>query len=200
MNKKNKAIFLDRDGVINDLVYHSEEGILDSPNSSKEFTLLPNVGISLQKLHNLGYKLIIVSNQPGIAKGKYTLQEFQKIKNKMEKELIHYKISFDGQYYCLHHPYAKIKKYKKNCNCRKPKTKLVLDAVHDFNIDLKKSFIIGDGLVDMELAKKLKCLGIFIGNINSLINKLFKEKRINPSYIAHDLSTATTYIKKTLPK
>lgn len=196
MNKKSKAIFLDRDGVINELVYFREEGISDSPNSADQFRLINGVGNALKNLKELGYKLIIISNQPGIVKGKYTLDEFSKIQQKMEWEIKQYNVILDDQFYCLHHPNAAIQEYQINCECRKPHTKLVLDAIKKHNIDIDKSFLMGDGMADMELAKKMNCRGIFIGNINSAISKLFKDKGMIPFYIAHDLHEASEYINK----
>ena len=72
---------------------------------------------------------------------------------------------------------------------------MILDAIKDYDIDLTKSFVVGDGLVDMQLAQNSKCRGIFIGNINSTVTKLFLEKKIKPYYIAHDLLEAANHIK-----
>jgi D-glycero-D-manno-heptose 1,7-bisphosphate phosphatase len=196
MHHKNKAVFLDRDGVINELVIVSEEGFVDSPNSSKQFALINGVIKALKILKKSGYLLIIISNQPGIAKRQYTIKEFNKIKEKMEKGLGQHKITLDAQYYCLHHPHAKVSKYKIKCKCRKPHTKLVTDALKEYNIELKKSFFIGDGIIDMQLAKKIRCKGIFIGNVNSTISNIFHVKKISPFYIAHDLLEAAKYIKQ----
>jgi len=195
MKKTNKAIFLDRDGVINDLVFYSEDGVLDSPNSVKDFKIIPNTIKSLKKLKKLGFYLILISNQPGIAKKKYDLKEFNKIKTKMETIFAKYDIVLDAQYYCLHHPHAINKLYKKNCSCRKPKAKMFHDGIKKFDIDVKKSYVIGDGLVDMKLAKSVKCKSIFIGNVNSTISKIFQQEKILPFYIAHDLDEAVDYIQ-----
>jgi len=195
MKKTNKAIFLDRDGVLNDLVFYSEDGVLDSPNTAKDFRLIPNTIKSLKKLKKLGFYLILISNQPGIAKKKYDLNEFNKIKTKMDTILAKNHVVLDAQYYCLHHPQAINKLYKKNCSCRKPKAKMFHDGIRDFEIDIKKSYVIGDGLVDMKLAKSVKCKSIFIGNVNSTISTIFKQNKITPSYIAHNLNEAVDYIQ-----
>lgn len=195
MKQKNKTIFLDRDGVINKLVINPEEILVDSPNSVRQFELTHNAGKALRILKKLGYLLILISNQPGIAKGYYNLREFQKIKKKMEKDLLRHNIAFDAQYYCLHHPNAVVKEYKMKCKCRKPGTKLVADAISEHGIDLKKSFFIGDGISDMQLAKKIGCSGIFIGNVSSTVMQIFQKKQISPFYIAHDLLEATNHIK-----
>jgi histidinol-phosphate phosphatase family protein len=144
----------------------------------------------------MGYQTIIISNQPGIAKGHYDINEFNKIKQKMERNLFQYNIKLDGQYYCLHHPDAKIFQYRKICECRKPGVKNFVDAVTKHDVDVKKSFFIGDGIADMQLANRVDCRGIFIGNVNSTLLKIFKEKHLNPFYIAHDLLEAATFIKK----
>ncbi|MGI0059616.1 MAG: D-glycero-alpha-D-manno-heptose-1,7-bisphosphate 7-phosphatase [Nitrosotalea sp.] len=196
MNKKNKAILLDRDGVINELVISPEEGIVDSPNSSDQLKIIKNSIKAMKILANLGYKLVIISNQPGIAKGYYDTSEFFKIKRNLEDELTKNNIILSGQYYCLHHPNAKMIKYRKKCQCRKPGTKLFFDAIKEHNIDTKKSFLIGDGITDMQLAKKVRCRAIFIGNINSAVTRVFHEKKINPFYVSHDLLEAANYIRK----
>ena len=196
MKLKSKAVFLDRDGVINELIITKDDGVVDSPNSVTQFKIIPGVTNALKILKKLGYKLILISNQPGVAKNYYNLKEFYKIKQKMESTFVKHQVKLDDQYYCLHHPDAKNPKYKKNCQCRKPKIKLVTESIKAHHIDLQKSFFIGDGIVDLQLAKRVKCRSIFIGNINSTILKVFQEKNISPFYIAHDLLEAAKYIKK----
>ena len=196
MKQNNKAIFLDRDGVINDLIYYSEEGIVDSPNSVKQFKITSGVFTALKKLKKLGFILLLISNQPGIAKKKYSLLEFKKIQKKMNIELEKNNIQFDAEYYCLHHPNALDLKYKKKCSCRKPNNKMVLDGIKKFNINLDLSYIIGDGLVDMKLAKKIKCRSIYVGNINTSITKLFSQNNIEPTFIVHSLLEASKIIEQ----
>ena len=75
-----KTIFLDRDGVVNELIYYEEQGIIDSPFTAEQFRLLPFVGEAIKNFHDMGYKVILVSNQPGIAKGNMSEQAFHKIK------------------------------------------------------------------------------------------------------------------------
>jgi len=191
-----KVIFLDRDGVINEMVFIKEHGYVDSPNQVKQFHLIRKVGLALKIVKQLGFKIIIISNQPGIAKGYFSEHDFEKIRNKMIKELAKYNVKIDDEYYCLHHPDAKISKYKKICNCRKPKDGLIKQARKKYDIDLKKSYFIGDGIIDMQIAKKVGCKAIFVGNINSLITDLFVKKEINPNYTAKNLFEAIKLIKK----
>ena len=191
-----KAVFIDRDGVINEMVYFQERGFVDSPFKPSQFVIIRGIPKALSLLKSLGYKTIIISNQPGIAKKHLTMQAFESIQKKMHKELKRYNAFIDDEFYCFHHPDSKIKKYRKICNCRKPKTQMIKDAVNKHNINIKKSYVIGDGIVDMEMAKKIKCKSIFVGNVNSTILKIFKERKLTPNFIASDLLRATNVIKK----
>jgi len=115
-----KAVFLDRDGVINELIYHQEQGIIDSPLTIEQFSLLPGVSEAIRKLRETDYKVILVSNQPGIAKGHISQKTFDKIREKMKEELAKDGALLDGEYYCFHHPEAKVEEFRANCECRKP--------------------------------------------------------------------------------
>ena len=130
----NRAVLLDRDGVINEIAYFPELGLLDSPLNPKQFKLLPDAANAIKILNNLGFKVIVVSNQPAIAKGKMTPGLFQKIRLKMKKELEKQDAHVDGEYYCFHHPQAKLAQYHVNCDCRKPKPGLILQAQKDFHL------------------------------------------------------------------
>jgi histidinol-phosphate phosphatase family protein len=116
----NKAVFLDRDGVINELIYYPEHGIVDSPFTPEQFKLFPWAVKSIKKLSGESYQIIIVSNQPGIAKGYLSKDGFERIREKMNLELEAQGALIDGEYYCFHHPEAKVKRLKANCTCRKP--------------------------------------------------------------------------------
>lgn len=132
-----KAIFLDRDGVIN----------LDKAYVSKieDFEFCEGVFEALTHFQNLGYLLIIVTNQSGIGRGYYTEEDFQKLTAWMRKELLHVKIKIDAVYHCPHAPEA-------NCACRKPQSGMFLRAIEDFDIDVKQSWMIGDKPSDIEAA------------------------------------------------
>lgn len=132
-----KAIFLDRDGVIN----------LDKAYVSKieDFEFCEGVFEALMHFQNLGYLLIIVTNQSGIGRGYYTEEDFQKLTDWMRKELLHVRIKIDAVYHCPHAPEA-------NCACRKPQSGMFLKAIEDFDIDVKQSWMIGDKPSDIEAA------------------------------------------------
>lgn len=190
----NKAVFLDRDGVINEMVYHKEFGILDSPANPDEFKLMPEAGESVARLNRAGFKVIVVSNQPGIAKGKYTLKILKEINKKMIRELKNFGAKLDGIYYCLHHPQAKKKKYKIICNCRKPKPELVFKAAREFEVDLPSSYMIGDGIIDIEAGRASGVKTILLANPKLDLMSFLKEKDVNPDHILRNLPEAVQFI------
>ena len=197
---KNKAIFLDRDGVICEMVYNREFGTIDSPLNPKEFKLLPGASQAIKLFKKLGYLVVVVSNQPGVAKGKMTLELLGKIDKKMKRELKKNGATLDAVYYCLHHPdskQVKVRKYLKNCNCRKPKPGLILKAAKDFNIDLKKSFVIGDGLTDIQAGKRAGCKTIFLGSLKSYYCEAMQKRESKPDFVAKNLLESVKIIKKT---
>lgn len=191
---KNKAIFLDRDGVINKLIYQKEEGIIDTPFSESQFELVESVPTAISILRGMGFKIIIISNQPGIAKRYYTKNTFEIIRKKMHSLLEKNRSEIDDEFYCLHHPHAKNLNYRKKCNCRKPGIGLIKKASKIHNIDIENSYFIGDGIVDLQAAKRVGCKSIFIGNINSTLSNILRIKKLEPVYVAHDLFEAAKYI------
>ena len=195
-----KAVFLDRDGTINEIVYYQDLGIVDSPFTAEQFKLLPQVGEAIRILNQSEFKVILVSNQPGIAKGHFSMETFEEIREKMRTELAKYAAFLDAEYYCLHHPEAKIEEYKKNCECRKPKPGLLLKAAAEFDIDLGESWMVGDGLTDIEAGKRAGCKTILIGNMKCDLCRLMDEKNIRPDYIVKNLYMAKEVIKRSIKK
>lgn len=193
---KNKSIFLDRDGVINKVVYHKEMGIVDSPSSVDQFMLLPDVGKAINKFHELGFIVIIVSNQPGLAKDNYGTDEFEKIKEKMHNELLQDGAEVDGEYYCLHHPEAEIEKYHVICDCRKPKPGMIIQAVEDHDINLSESWMIGDGINDILAGNAAGCKTILIGRMKCDLCRYLEEENAKPDFIAPNLYSASLIIEK----
>lgn len=151
---KNKAVFLDRDGTINiDKVY------LYKP---EEFEFIDGAVEGLKILYDLGYILIVVTNQSGIARGYYTEEECEKLNNFMNDELKKYGVEIKKSYYCPHHPEKGIGKYKKDCFCRKPNPGMILEGIEEFNIDVENSYIVGDKLSDAEAGMKAGVKGVVV--------------------------------------
>lgn len=153
LKNRQKAIFLDRDGTINKYV-----GFL---RDIENFELLPGVAQAIRKIDASGYLVIVVTNQPVIARGEVSPEELQKIHNKMETLLGQEGAYLDGIYYCPHHPdkgfAGERPEYKINCDCRKPKPGLLLKAAQDLNIDLSQSWMIGDGENDVKAGTNAGC-------------------------------------------
>jgi len=191
-----RAVFLDRDGVINELIYYQEQGIIDSPFTVEQFKLLPGVGEAINKLHDMGYKVIVVSNQPGIAKGHMSQETFDQIRKIVTEELGKSQAFLDGEYYCLHHPEAKVERFKTNCECRKPKPGLLLQAAEEIDIDLSRSWMVGDGLTDVKAGKSAGAKTILLGRMKCELCHLMDEEGARPDIIAANLKEAAQYILK----
>lgn len=191
-----KAVFLDRDGVINELVYHQEQGIIDSPFTVKQFRLLPGVGEAIKKFRDTGYKVILVSNQPGIAKGHMSQKTSGEIREKMKKELAKDGAFLDGEYYCFHHPEAKVEEFRSNCECRKPSPGLLLQAARDMDLDLSLSWMIGDGLMDIKAGKGAGVRTMLLGRMKCEFCHLMDEENARPDAIALNLEGAFEVILK----
>lgn len=149
-----KAAFFDRDGVIN--IDYGFVGKIEN------YDLIEGVASSLKELKDKGYLLVLVTNQSGIARGKYTESDFFKVTSFMQANLSLYDACFDGIYFCPHHPEAPIEKYRCVCECRKPKSGMFKSAAADLGIDLKSSIMIGDHASDLIAAKGAGISNLFL--------------------------------------
>ena len=163
LSKKQKAVFLDRDGTIN--VY---KGFL---RNIEEFELIPGIETAIKKINDSGYLTIVVTNQPVIARGEIKWNELEEIHNKMETELGKAGAYLDRIYFCPHHPHrgyeGEIVELKIDCDCRKPKPGMLLKAAKDFNIDLTQSFMVGDSDNDIKAGIAAGCKSILINNYDT---------------------------------
>ena len=192
----NRAVFLDRDGVINEIASFPELGLLDSPLNANQFRLMPKVAEAIIVLNHLNLKVIIASNQPAIAKGKMTVKAFEEIRLKMKRELGKKVAHLDGEYYCFHHPSAKVAKYRTICDCRKPRPGLFLRAAKDFALDLKKSYVVGDSLTDIKAGNTVGSRTILIGSLKCDLCRLMEIEGVKPDRIVADLLGASKIIQK----
>ena len=153
LKNKQKAVFLDRDGVINKYV-----GFLTNID---QFELNDGVTEAIKKINSKGYLAIVVTNQPVIARGEVTFDELEEIHNKMETLLGLDGAYLDAVYYCPHHPHkgyeGEVPELKIECECRKPRPGMLLQAAKDFNIDLSKSWMVGDGENDILAGMNAGC-------------------------------------------
>ena len=150
LRKKQKAVFLDRDGVLN-----REVGFLSNID---DFELLPEAAEAVKLINSSGYLAVVVTNQPVVARGEITFEGLDEIFRKMKTLLGREGAYLDAVYFCPHHPDSgyegEVKELKIKCHCRKPDTGMVEKAAEDFNIDPKASWIIGDMTSDIELGKR----------------------------------------------
>jgi len=154
----NKAVFIDRDGtLIKDVPYNANTALIQ---------FLPNAIESLTALKENNFLLILISNQSGIAKGLFTIDELEEMHQAIQKTLLNFNVWLDEIYYCPHHPEGKIKQYSIECDCRKPKPGLILQAAKEYDIDLSGSWMIGDILNDVEAGNTAGCKTILLDNGN----------------------------------
>jgi len=141
-SKGKRAIFLDRDGVIN--VDNGYVSVVD------DFEFIDGVIESLQLLKEKGYLIVVITNQSGIARGYFTEEQFHTLTEWMDWSLADRGVDLDGIYYCPHHAEHGLGKYKVDCECRKPKAGMINEAVEELNIDIKQSILVGDKLSDIQ--------------------------------------------------
>lgn len=185
----NKAVFLDRDGTIS-----MEVGYMIDINM---FKLYPYSAEAIKGFNNLGYKVIAVTNQAGVARGYFTIELVEEVHDLMIKQLEKEGAKIDAVYYSPYYNNGVVSEYSKESACRKPNTGMVDEAVKRFNIDPQKSFFIGDKLTDIEcgIRMRMKTILLLTGyGINE--QKQIKTKKIRPDYISDNLYTAYQLIKE----
>jgi len=159
MNKL-KTVFVDRDGVIN-------QERSDYVKSISELEIYPNVAKNIKLLKDAGFLVIVITNQSAVNRGIVTHETINQIHNSIQDHLKKYGTFLDGFYYCPHTP-------NENCNCRKPKSGLLQQAILELNIDLNSSWMIGDRDSDIEAAISIGCKAIKINDNFSLDNAVEK--------------------------
>lgn len=167
LNERKKAIFLDRDGTINvdkDYLYKIED-----------FQFEPKADEALKILYDLGYILIIVTNQSGIARGYYSEEDVEILHQDLSKILQEKGIEISKFYYCPHHPTKGVGKYKTDCECRKPNPGMLLKGIEEFSIDTSLSYMVGDKKSDVDAGLKAGVTSIFLNNGKEEIPKDLSE-------------------------
>ncbi len=175
----NKAIFLDRDGTLN-----PDPGYISNPD---DYELYDGVKEALARLQKAGYMLILITNQSGISRGLFSEKDLEAVHDKMKRLLKAGGVTLDAIYYCPHHPDHPYKGIS-DCNCRKPKPGMILQAIKDHNIDEKQSFMIGDRTSDIKIGLASGVPPICIAD------KPFEGYENIPTF--KDLSLAVDYILK----
>ncbi len=148
------AVFLDRDGTMN-----VDVGYLDSV---ERFTLFPWTLEAVRLLRNSGYYVVVVTNQSGVARGMVDETFVEEIHQLMQEDLAMVGSQLDGLYYCPHESDALVREYRMECDCRKPKSGLIARAVADLDIDVSRSFVVGDKWSDIGLAQNVGARGVLV--------------------------------------
>jgi histidinol-phosphate phosphatase family protein len=190
-----KAVLLDRDGVINALVYHQDSGVIDAPFTPSQFKLLPRVPKAIRLLNDLGLRIAVVSNQPGIAKGHLKPETLKTFERSMISLIQAKGGRIEGIHYCLHHPQAKISKLRKRCKCRKPETGLLERAATELRVSLDECYMIGDGIPDLLAGSRAGCRTIFVGRWKCEICQFTEYPKVHPAFVANDLWGAAQLIR-----
>jgi len=184
-----KVVFLDRDGTINE-----EMGYINHRDRFKIFTFVPE---AIRTLNELGYRVIVLTNQSGIARGYFTEEVLNEVHELLQKMLVNNNAKIDKIYYCPHHPTEGKGSYKTDCDCRKPKTGMIKMAEKDFSITRSQSFIIGDRFKDMEFGKKLGLQTIFVLTGYGMGEYTYQKNTwpFQPDMVCKDLLEAAQKIK-----
>ena len=190
------AVFLDRDGVINPLIYYADHGLVDSPFTLEQFRVFPYVPKAVRLFNDLGFAVIVASNQPGVAKGHFDEDLLGKIEAKLQSKLELAGARIDDFYYCLHHPQAVKRKLRKHCACRKPGANLLRKAARDLGISLADSYMIGDGLTDIEAGIRAGCKTIFVGKWKPEHLQFMRGQDYRPDFVVPDLWQAARLIQQ----
>jgi D-glycero-D-manno-heptose 1,7-bisphosphate phosphatase len=151
---KQRAVFIDRDGTISE-----EVGYI---NHVSRFRLFPYAPAAIKHLNENGWLAIVITNQAGVARGYFSEDTIQAVHDAMTNELKSNGAQLDAVYYCAHHPSVGEPPYRFDCDCRKPKPGLILRAAKNFDIDLKKSWMVGDRYSDVELARNAGVKSMFV--------------------------------------
>ncbi|MDA1097241.1 MAG: HAD family hydrolase [Chloroflexi bacterium] len=188
-----RAVFLDRDGVINPMIYRQAEAAWDSPYTLEEFTLLPGVSDAIASIRRLGFLAVVTSNQPGVAKGRCGAEFLDALNAEMQARLSsEATTALDAIYYCQHHPDGAVPELRRLCECRKPKSGLLLEAARAHDIDLLRSYMVGDRLVDVEAGRGAGCTTILV--VQSPMSPVSEGDRQGADHVANDLFQAAELI------
>lgn len=183
------AVFLDRDGTI-------IKEKLSVIRSSRQVRVLPGVVSALRQLQHIGYRLIVVTNQSGIARGLYRVKELEVVHKYIKQWFKKRGVIIDRIYYCPHHPEGKIARYRYKCRCRKPQSGMIRQAAKEYKIRLDKSFMIGDSQSDLEAGKQVKCRTVLVltGKGKATLKEIKQNRKHLADYIVPNLLKAVPLI------
>jgi D-glycero-D-manno-heptose 1,7-bisphosphate phosphatase len=187
---KRAAVFLDRDGTINE-----QMGYI---NHLSRFHLLPGVAAAIRLLNEQAIPVIVVTNQSGLARGYFPETLLDEVHAAMTARLLAEGARLDGVYVCPHHPEAKEERYRQECGCRKPKPGLFLQAAKEHDLDINRSYVVGDRWSDIKAAAACGARGVLVltGYGRGDLQFIGPKQAIQPGHVAEDLLGAVSWIIK----
>ena len=189
---QNIAVFIDRDGTISE-----EVGYV---NHLSRYQVYPWTAEAVRNLNEAGLKVIVVTNQAGVARGYFKEELVKQVHKKLEAEMASAGARFDAIYYCPHHPSVGEPPYRQSCNCRKPKTGMLERAAVEFGVDVSQSFVVGDRYGDIELALNAGARSIFVLSGYGLGEYEYQRQnwKRQPDWVARDLLEASHLVLQTI--
>jgi len=192
-----KVLFLDRDGIINRVV-KGRDGSYDSPQKVDDVSLVDGIDEIIKWANTNGFQVFEISNQPGVAKGKMSMVNSENIEKRINTLLMEKGVRIDKKYICYHHPKGIIPELTVDCNCRKPKPGLLIQASKEFGIDLKRSVFLGDRDWDVIAGKSVGCKTIIFLFKDDSPEKIKFAMDSDADYKVWSLSEALKIIKRIL--
>jgi len=194
-NALRPAVFLDRDGTLNEVVYN-QDGMEDSPFRPEQLVLLPGAGEFTRRIRDAGYRTVLVTNQPGVAKGSVTIAGLDQIHTYLRDLLAKDGGGLDRICYCPHHPVGRpgfSSPFVQICDCRKPSPGMLLEAAKEIGIDLLRSWMVGDKMLDVKAGQAAGCRTILLtrSSPEPLTNSTVS---LRPDYFAGNLAQALDII------
>jgi D,D-heptose 1,7-bisphosphate phosphatase len=186
VNAKRPAAFLDRDGTINE-----DAGYIDR---LERLVLFPFAIDAIRLLRRAGYLVVVVTNQAGVAKGLYSEAFVDETRRFLEEQCARGDTQLDGHYYCPHAPDADVAAYRRECECRKPRPGMALQAARDLNIDLSRSVVIGDRWRDMAVARHVGARAILVRTGYGATEELHPPPGVAADAVCHDLIDAVVWL------
>lgn len=182
------AAFLDRDGVLNELVPDPVTGVPESPLSAVDVRLVPGAAAAAVRLARLGFALVCVTNQPAAAKGRASIAQLLAVHDRVLELLRESGVSLAASRICMHHENGVVPGLAGPCDCRKPAPGMLLDAARMLGIDLGASWMVGDTDADIAAGRAAGCMTVLIRHPDSVHKRL---QAVAPDVVARDLTDAT---------
>jgi D-glycero-D-manno-heptose 1,7-bisphosphate phosphatase len=181
------AVFVDRDGTLNVEVGHLDD--------AADLDLIDGAGEALRTLRGAGYRVVVITNQSAVARGLLTEDALRDLHARLARRLGAEGARLDGIYYCPHHPTEGRGPYRVECSCRKPKPGLVERAARELDIDLERSFVVGDKLSDLEAGARAGCRGVLVRTgYGADEEQRLDGSPVRPAHVADDLLAASRWI------